>query len=290
LAKLMGALGSRHKQVVLTVGATDAVLRPAELPIVPAGEMRTMVKLNAKAYLQQDLADCTFDCHVLPLRPEAVRDGAKAGQKAKVLVGAAKQSLVEQRVALARGAGLQAEALVPELICPVNAFELAEPEVFAKESVALVDLGFSRSAICLLLEGELVLSRVVAFGGDKITTGLAETLGTSYSEAEGIKVGLAHEVQGTLGPMLAPLARELRASIDFFEHQHDRAVGKVFVSGAAARSDYLLEALQSELMIPCAAWNPMSAVTAALPGEARAGLDQSAAMLCTAMGAALSYL
>ena len=288
LAKVMAALGSRHKQVVLTVGATEAVLRTAELPMVPVGDMRTMLKLNAKAYLQQDLADCTFDCHILPLNPRAVSEGIKPGQKAKVLVGAAKNSLVEERLKLIRGAGLQAEALVPELICPVNAFELAEPELFAKESIALVDLGFSHSSICLVLDGELVLSRVVSFGGDKITTGLAEALGTSYTEAEGIKVALAHEVQTTLAPMLAPLARELRASIDFFEHQHDRPVGKVFVSGAAARSDYLLEALQSELMIPCATWNPIGTVTLAVPGQQQATLEPSAALLSTAVGAALA--
>ena len=291
LAKLMSALGSKHKQVVLTVGASDAVLRTAELPLVPVGEMRTMLKFNARNYLQQDLSDCTFDCHILPPSPAGrVGDGAKPGQKTKVLVGAAKNSLIAERLNLIRGAGLQAEALVPELICPVNAFELAEPELFAKESLALVDLGFSHSAICLVLDGELVLSRVVSIGGDRLTTGLAEALGTSYTEAEGIKVGLAHEVQATLAPMLAPLARELRASIDFFENQHDRTVGRVFVSGAAARSDYLLEALQSELMIPCAAWNPVGTVTLSVPSQQRAELEPSAAMLSTAVGAALTLL
>jgi len=252
LGKLLVALGSKHKQAVMTLGASDALLRTTEMPIVPVGDMRTMLKLNARNYLQQDVSDCAFDCHVLPLSAGSggSREGLKTGQKAKVLVGAAKSALIEERLAVLRGVGLQPEALVPELICPVNAFELAEPELFAKESVALVDLGFSHSAICLLLDGELVLSRVVNFGGDKLTTSLAEALGTSYTEAEGIKVALAHEVQGTLGPILAPLARELRASIDFFEHQHDRSVGKVL----------------------------------------QAALEPSAAMLCTAVGAALSYL
>lgn len=290
IAKLTAALGSKQKQVVLTVGASDAVLRPTELPMVPVEDMRTMLKLNARTYLQQDLGDCTFDCHILPPSPGALREGIKPGQKVKVLVGAAKNSVVEQRLKLIRGAGLQAEALVPELICPVNAFEAAEPDLFAKESIALIDLGFGHSAICLLLDGELVLSRVVAYGGDRITTGLAEALGTSYTEAEGIKVGLAHEVQATLAPMLAPLARELRASIDFFENQHDRSIGKVFVSGAAARSDYLIEVLQSELMIPCVAWNPLGALAVSVPSQQRAELESSAALLSTAVGAALTFL
>ncbi len=56
--------------------------------------------------------------------------------------------------------------------------------------------------------------------------------------------------------LLAPLGRELRASVDFFEHQQDKPVTQVFVSGGSARSDYIIQILQTELMVPCASWNP----------------------------------
>jgi len=36
----------------------------------------------------------------------------------------------------------------------------------------------------------------------------------TYAEAEGIKIGMPAEVQSALEPLLAGLARELRASID----------------------------------------------------------------------------
>ena len=41
----------------------------------------------------------------------------------------------------------------------------------------------------------------------------------SYAEAEGIKVGMPGEVQAALESQVQPLGRELRASLDFFEHQ-----------------------------------------------------------------------
>jgi type IV pilus assembly protein PilM len=290
LGMVLGALGSKTKAVVLTVAAAESTLRAAEMPLVPVSDMRSMLKFNSKSYLQQDLTDCSFDCHILPPRMAAGGDAPKPGQKTKVLVGAIKSGMVNENLDLARNAGLQMDALVPELICPANAFEVSEPEVFAKEAVALVDLGFRHSAICLLLEGELVLSRVVGVGGDRLTTGLTDALGTSYSEAEGIKVGLAHEVESTLAPMLSPLARELRASIDFFEHQHDRTVGKVYVSGAASCSEFFLEAMQTELMVPCVPWNPVGALTPALPPQQLANLEASAPRLGTAVGAALSAL
>jgi len=45
------------------------------------------------------------------------------------------------------------------MIGPVNAFELAEPVIFANESVALVDIGFKQTSVCVLDRGELVLTR-----------------------------------------------------------------------------------------------------------------------------------
>src|SRR6185436_11399565 len=125
------------------------------------------------------------------------------------------------------------------------------PEVFAREVVALVDIGFKCSSICIVQEGELVLSRVVGIGGDRLTTALSESMNISYAEAEGIKVGMAGEVQSSLDSVLTPLGRELRASIDFFEHQQDRPVTQAFISGGSARSELIMKSLHAELMVEC---------------------------------------
>ncbi len=65
---------------------------------------------------------------------------------------------------------------------------MSQPESFAKETIALVDLGFKTSSISILAEGELCLSRSVELGGDRLTSGLAEAMNITYAEAEGIKV------------------------------------------------------------------------------------------------------
>ena len=89
-----------------------------------------------------------------------------------------------------------------------------------------------------------MLNRVVGIGGDRLTGGLSEAMGISYMEAENIKVGMASEVQANLEPLINPLGRELRASIDFFEHQHDKTATQVFISGGSARSEIIIQALQ----------------------------------------------
>jgi type IV pilus assembly protein PilM len=290
LVKVVQALGTRGKQVAFALGAAEAFVRPAEMPLIPASEMRALLKFNAKTYLQQDLPDHVFDCCILPTPPSVKPEPIKPGQRGKVLVAGAKKKVLDDLQAAAKAAGLIPEAVVPGLTGPANAFESAQPNVFVEGPVALVDIGLKSSSISLLLAGEPILHRVVNVGGERLTSGVAEALGVSYAEAEGIKLGLADEVQSTMVALLAPLGRELRASIDFFEHQQDRTVAQVYVSGGSARSDHILETLQTELMVPCVRWNPMQSFSLGLPATQGSDLEACGPQLAVAVGTALAVL
>jgi type IV pilus assembly protein PilM len=290
LISVCEALQPKARCVTLAPGVGDAVVRHAELPVMPLADMRMVLKNNSKNYLQQDLPNHVFDCFVIPPRTNGKADKklAVGSPKYRVLVAGAKRQLVDDMQTAVRGAGLVADTIVPGLIGPVNAFEQAMPEVFSKEVIALVDIGFKNTSICVLEEGELALSRVVNIGGDRLTSGLAEALGISYPEAEGIKVGMPAEVQSQLEGLLLPLARELRASIDFFEHQHDRAVTQVFVTGGSSRSEFVVQALQTEIVAECKTWNPVAFLELELPPQQAAELDHVAPQLAVAIGAAVA--
>jgi type IV pilus assembly protein PilM len=287
LKSIVGALDTRLRLIVLSVGVNDSILRNAELPQIPVSEMRAMLKFNTKNYLQQDLPNHVFDCYIVPpragLKPS---ETGRSGPKYKVWVGGGQQQLIENIETATKNAGLIADAVTLSLVGPVNAFEMANPEIFSKEVVALVDIGFKHSSISILDQGELMLNRVVGIGGDRLTSGLAETLAISYAEAEGIKVGMPSEVESTLLPLLTPLGRELRASIDFFEHQEDKTVSQVFLSGGSARSEFIVQSLQTELMVPCVSWSPTSSVSLDLPPQQIGEVEQVAPQLTVALGAA----
>jgi type IV pilus assembly protein PilM len=288
------AIESGTKYVSLTVGVNDVHVRHADIPRMPVSDMRQVLKLNSRTYLQQDLPNHVFDCHVgKPLQPSKTPDKVKeaaGSQKQRVLVAGARKQLVDDFVQGAKSAGFIVDCVVPGILGPVNTFEKALPEVFAKESVALVDVGFKNSSICILLDGELVLSRVVGIGGDRITHGLAEALSISYAEAEGIKIGMAGEVQSQLESLLLPLGRELRASIDFFEHQHDRAVTQVFLTGGSSRSDFIVQRLRQELMVECTILSPAPFLQMQLPPQQASEIEHVVPQLTVALGAALAAL
>jgi Tfp pilus assembly PilM family ATPase len=110
----------------------------------------------------------------------------------------------------------------------------------------------------------------------------------SYAEAEGIKIGMAPEIQSTLETHVLPLGRELRASLDFFEHQQDRPVSHVYVSGGTARSELIVQMLHSELVVECKSWNPTASLQLALPGQQAVEIEHVAPQLTVAIGAAMA--
>jgi Tfp pilus assembly PilM family ATPase len=252
------------------------------------------LKNNSKAYLQQDLPGHVFDCFIFPPKQvtPAKSETAKGAvvPKLKVLVTGAKQQLISDYTEAIKSADLLADHIVPGFVGSVNAFEMAMPQIFTNELVALVDIGFKHTSICVLDRGEIALMRVVNIGGDKLTTGLAEAMNISYAEAEGIKVGMAPEVQTVLEMQVLPLGRELRASLDFFEHQQDRPVSQVFVSGGSARSEMILQMLHAEMIVECKTWNPTSFLQLALPGQQAVEIEHIGSQLTVAIGAALAAI
>src|ERR1051326_23005 len=291
LKAVSAALSSKPKLVSLTVGVSDALVRTVEMPVMPIDDMRMVLKHNSRNYLQQDLTIYLFDAHVLSNGAQtkaAPAKGQSAAQKQRVLVAGARKQLVQDFTDGARNAGLMVDQVVPGLVGPVNSFEKAMPDVFANEVVALVDIGFRNSSICILDRGELVLSRVVAIGGDRLTADLSEAMKISYAEAEGIKLGMPGEVKSQLEATLIQMGRELRASIDFFEHQHDTAVRQVFVTGGSARSEFLIVRLQQERMGECKVLNPVKFLQLEIGPEKETEVAQLAPQLATALGTALA--
>jgi len=289
------AFETKHKAICISVGAHDSILRQADMPMIPVEDMRQVLKNSPKTYLQQDLTGYLFDCWILsPGKKQApiAVDPTKAvlPQKHRVLVGGAKRQLVEDLQKAAKAAGLMVDQIIPGLVGPINAFEIAMPEPFAKEVVALVDIGFRNTSIGLVFGGELMVHRVVGIGGEKLTNAISEAMGISFPEAESLKLGMPGEVQVHLEPILSGLGRELRASVDFFEHQQDRSISRIFVSGGSARSEMIVKGLESELMAGCCSWNPASSMQMALPPAQVAEFEAVSPQLAVALGAAISTL
>src|SRR5207302_5425455 len=145
-----------------------SLLCHADLPGSNVSDLRKMLKLSPKTYLQQDLPDFIFDCYAKPpAAAESPTATARYRRKAKVLVGGAKRSLVENFQEAAKSAGLIVEYITLSQIGVVNAAR-ALPSDSHAEVAALLDIGSNHSSIGILMNGELALTRTVTVGAGKL--------------------------------------------------------------------------------------------------------------------------
>src|ERR1039458_7662427 len=124
LRRMVGEIGPKHRQVALAVGSEDSVLRSTEMPLLPLGDMRQMLKFNAKSYLQQDLRDYVFDCYIVPPSSNAAAEPGRAASKYKVWVGGARREWLANLEGAVKGAGLLADQVTLAVLGPINALEL----------------------------------------------------------------------------------------------------------------------------------------------------------------------
>src|SRR5688572_25465356 len=120
VSRMLGA--GKAKPVTLAVGVTESLFRQIEVPLMPVDDLRMMLKFNSKTYLQQDLADHVFDCCYVLSGTPADKAAAGTPPKQRIMVGAARKTVIDDLAAAVKAAGMMPDQVVPGLIGPVNAF------------------------------------------------------------------------------------------------------------------------------------------------------------------------
>src|SRR3569833_612959 len=64
----------------LTLSVEEAMVRHVEMPLMPADDIRLILKNNSRAYLQQDLSGYVFDCY---FSPNSINAGGMKDQQQK---------------------------------------------------------------------------------------------------------------------------------------------------------------------------------------------------------------
>jgi type IV pilus assembly protein PilM len=185
--------------------------------------------------------------------------------------------------------------LVPAIVdvdgfAVANQFELNHPDD-ARDAVALIDVGATVMKTNIVRGGIPLFARDIPFGGNQYTQAIADRLRTTFEEAERAKLGEAAGVAwDAVVPALESVSRELalevRRTFDYFgSTSPSERIGRVVLSGGAARLRGLTEYLSSTWSIPVEVSRPLERidVDAGLVGEGEA----AGPALAVAVGLAL---
>lgn len=220
------------RRVVTAVSGRSVIVRQVSMASLPPAELQQAIRFEADKYIPYDLDDVQLDCQQLG-------DEDSATGQARVLLVAAKSQLIDDHISLLQGIGLMPAVIDLDLFAIANAFELCNQNgqlAGEGEAAALVDIGSSKTSICIMRGPNDCFTREVYTAGNALTDMIAKRFGEEAKEVERMKEAPG-EVLGNMReamlPALEELGNEVRLSFEYYENQFDRKVAKVYLSGGS---------------------------------------------------------
>jgi type IV pilus assembly protein PilM len=257
-----------RRGVRLGVASSRIGVRSIELPAIDSEDQF----LNAIRFRAQEALPIALDEAVLDYRVLGEREAEEGGQVLRrVLLVVAHRELVERYVDACRRAGLTLSGIDLEAFALLRA--LAPPVDRDESAVVAVSIGHDRTTLAVSDGRVCEFSRVLAWGGSELNTGLARALEMSEPEVDVLKRGLSLNGGGApegLTPEqtaaavevvqrgIESLVRELVSSLTYYQSQPGSlAIGEIVLTGGGAKLTGLPEELERLLGVPVRVGDPL---------------------------------
>lgn len=223
------------------IGGSSVILRWIELPQIGEDDLQEAARLEARRYLPFSPDEAVI--YAVRLQ-DTQRDGA---QRTRVLLIAARRTMVESRAQALERAGLEPLAMDIEPFAIQRAFSasIGGAGLFWRDQpVAFIVVGSSTINMHVAQEFELKFSRSIPFSGSKLAESIEQSLCTFDSlradgeHGEG-EPQQAHAVEPEEGEELRRLTREIGRLLAYYqslfpERSYEGLLDKVILTGGGA--------------------------------------------------------
>jgi len=289
ISDLFRAGGFRTKRVATAISGKSVVFRYIDMAKMTDDQLTNAIRFEADKYIPFEVDDVQIDTQRLMDKP--VVEGK--AEEIKVLLVAAKKAIVQDQAQMLLGLGLQPASVGVDSFAIGNAFELNDivnPGLHeAGRTVALVDMGASKTSINILRDNITYFAREVPVGGQDLTNAIMRRFGLEPFEAEALKRDpqeQVRDVEDAVSQVLDDLGNEINLSFDFFENQFDGEVHEVFLSGGSVFLPFLEETLEKVFEKKTRVWNPIDGLKVKSDNVDIDGLNSAAPQLAVAVGLA----
>lgn len=289
IAHVMQRAGCRLKQAAVAVSGSAVISKVIDMPaMLSEDEIEEQIGYEADAYIPYPIEEVSLDFQVLG-RSERDDD------MQSVLLAACRRDTVDLYIGAVEMAGLETKVVDVEAYALQNACGLLIdqlPEHGAGQTLAVVDLGGSSTAVNVLRDGETVYTREQAFGGAQLVEELQhdEDLGSADEALARLRAGeFGEDFRAHALPRFAEqAAQQIDRSLQLFfssSSQHDH-VDQILLAGGCALLPDIDTRIASELGIPVSMANPLAGMQAAHAAR-RNRVEAESPSLMVATGLAL---
>ena len=230
------------KKINASIFPEGVIVRYLLLPNMSTEELNKAMNFEIERYVPFKKEEVVSDYLILG------EDTSKKNMK--VLLVAAKQEFVDNRVSLIRDAGLEPELITIDSLVLRNCFRLNYPDK-KDTTVGLLNMGSKLTNINIVRSDFSYFMRDVQIGGSNITYLIKEKLGINEAEAESMKCNLNaeknQEIIKVIEPVLGNLLNEIYLSFDYYESEFGLVVDEIYISGGASNLSFIKEFLKENL-------------------------------------------
>jgi len=240
--------GIKNKRIATSISGHSVIIKRIALPIQSDEELAESIRWEAEQYIPFDIDDVNLDYQVLG-------ENSATGNL-DVLLVAVKREKIADHTSVITMAGKTPVVVDVDAFALQNAYEV-NYEPSNRSIVALLDIGASVMTITIMSGRDFLFTRDVSVAGNQYTDFLQKEFGLGFAEAQSLKHGEAvagvdpAEVRHVIDSVTEIISLEIQKTFDFFKSTTtvDR-LDRMLVSGGAAHTPGLIEALEKKFEIP----------------------------------------
>ena len=243
-------------QVVTGVSGHSVIIKNIVLPAMSSDELEESIDWHAEEHIPYDLADVSLDYQITGTTSDSTH----------VLIAACKRERIDNVRQAVQLAGKEPYVIDVDTFALQNCYELNyQPD--DSQVVTLLNIGASTMNVNIVKGTRSLFTRDITVGGSQFTDVLQRSLGLSFQQAEAVKRGVSHAVEGIEEKSIEPLmdnvteivAMEIQKTFDFYRattEDNETIVQKILISGGGSKLAGLAQDLSARLELPVEVLDP----------------------------------
>ncbi|MBI4834594.1 MAG: type IV pilus assembly protein PilM [Planctomycetes bacterium] len=298
LKSLFQKAGFSSKKVVTAVSGRPVIVRYITMPEMSDEELPNAIKYEASKYIPFEANEVVLDCQRMDLPAPASAEAPpadSANKEMKVVLVASKRTLIEDHLAILEGAGLWPYIIDIDTFALGNAYELHQMlaanqgKVEDNKTIALIDIGTIKSSLNIMSGPVSCFTREITIAGNDFTEAISKRTGLQSAQADELKCNPAdkiEDIKDATASLVDDLIHEVHLSFDYFEHQFEKPIDMVYLSGGSGRLVGLEDAFEKNLEKRPIWWNPLEYLAVDEEKLTKEDIGRHASRLAIAIGLA----
>jgi type IV pilus assembly protein PilM len=278
--------GSKARHCAMAVSGAAVITKIINLSSdLSEDDIEAQIEVEANQYIPYPREEVSLDFEVLGPSP-------RNAELVEILLAASKTEHVDMRREVADLAGLDIRVVDVESFAVANAFDLVRKRagIDETETIGVLNMGSTASTLIALRGNRSIYSREHSFGGQQLIEECMRRYGMDQEQASFLQRGEeppAGFEDELLEPFRQSVIQQISRALQFYSSSSDYSgINTLFLTGGAAATPGLAEALGDEVGISCEVADPLQGMRLA-PSVNAAALERVRSAFTTACGLAL---